>query len=635
MKVFTKNAILYIGLLLGFATVSQAQFNPAPTNGPQVTLHTTKGIGETIKISVGASNKNVWIDLNNDGNYQSGEEIQSYTRIDVSADPIEQSCQTIISAEEQLKRIERADNSFTIQSQELKIYGDLRHLGCSGNRIDKLLFEKCNKLYSLSCHSNQLKTAAMEALIASLPSINIEWAENTAFPPSNFAELIVLDHANDSEYNEFPLELLESSSSKGWNTLHNAPYAVDTNGKFLYITGAFLGDVYELSDEYIELEIPSTNSPYVSCMIGVTGKAVWADLNDNGVYDTNESIESHKYNINAASTAYFLSKDLPSKLKIYGKNLQRVTMANGENRNIDFSRLNSLKKLWLSADLDGMELLDLDTHKDLRCIVLFNGCNGLEEWNISNPKLNYLSADRRPDQHSLAMLDYSLFHDLEYLALRRHIIPSDHTSMALPNLTKLKTLSIDGSPSLEELDLSALSSLETIICPNNQLKRVLLGSNIELKHVDCSNNQIKEPEMQSIIESLPHRSGSNSDFGTLIPYNTQLNGDLTDMNICTPEQVAFANAKNWMVKSSNGQFFPGITALMETVSNTSNITWKANNGKLHLFGLEKGMQIKIYNLSGETLHSSIANETELELDLQVGEVYILTIDSYKAKIRMF
>lgn len=635
MKVFTKNAILYMGVLLGFATASQAQFNPAPTNGPQVTLHTTKAIGETIKISVGASNKNVWIDLNNDGKYQNGEEIQSYTRNDMSADPIEQRNPTIISAEKLQKCIERADNSYTIQSQELKIYGDIRHLGCSGNRIDKLLFEKCNKLYSLSCHSNQLKTADMEALIASLPSINIEWAENIAFPPSNFAELIVLDHANDSEYNEFPLELLESSSSKGWNTLHNAPYAVDTNGKFLYITGAFLGDEYVLSDEYIELDIPSTNSPYVSCMIGVTGKGVWADLNDNGVYDTNESIESHKYNINAASTAYFLSKDLPSKLKIYGRNLQRVTMANGDNTNIDISRLNSLKKLWLSADLSEMKLLDLDTQKDLRCLVLFNGCNGLEEWNINNPKLNYISADRRPDQHELAMLDYSLFHDLEYLALRRHIIPSDQTAMALPNLTKLKTLSIDGSPNLQELDLSAISSLETIICPNNQLKGILLGSNIQLKHVDCSNNQIKEAAMQSIIESLPHRSGSNGDFGTLIPYNTQINDDLYDMNICTPEQVAFANSKNWMVKSSNGQFFPGITALSETTSTTSTISWKANNGKLHLFGLEEGMPINIYSLDGKKLHSSIANETELLLNLQVGEVYILSIGSYKAKIRMF
>jgi hypothetical protein len=85
-----------------------------------------------------------------------------------------------------------------------------------------------------------------------------------------------------------------------------------------------------------------------------------------------------------------------------------------------------------------------------------------------------------------------------------------------------------------------------LACNSNSLKWLKVSDNTALEMLDCSDNAIEGVNMDALISSLPERRGR--DAGTLVAI-LKLIGE---NNVCTTTQVAAAKAKNWNVKSTDG-----------------------------------------------------------------------------------
>ncbi len=100
---------------------------------PTITMTTSKAIGESITLRVDAAKEdwpNVWIDLNNNGLKESGEEVVTFSS-------------------------EVAD-TYTLGSQTVTIHGKVTFLYCSVNQLISLDVSNNTELTSLSCHNNHL-----------------------------------------------------------------------------------------------------------------------------------------------------------------------------------------------------------------------------------------------------------------------------------------------------------------------------------------------------------------------------------------------------------------------------------------------------------------------------------------------
>ncbi len=102
-----------------------------PVELPTITMTTSKAIGESITLAVDAAMEdrpNVWIDLNNNGLKDEGEEITSFL----------------------------AGVGGTLGSQTVTIYGKVTSLYCEGQRLTALNVTRNTELTSLDCNGNDL-----------------------------------------------------------------------------------------------------------------------------------------------------------------------------------------------------------------------------------------------------------------------------------------------------------------------------------------------------------------------------------------------------------------------------------------------------------------------------------------------
>mgnify|MGYP001209475173 CR=1 FL=1 len=96
-----------------------------PSQG--ILLTTTKGIGETIELSIITSDlSNAWIDLNNNGKKDAGEEASV------------------------------SQKTYRLGAQTIRIYGTVVYLDCSNNQFTTLDANNCATLTTLWCQDNQL-----------------------------------------------------------------------------------------------------------------------------------------------------------------------------------------------------------------------------------------------------------------------------------------------------------------------------------------------------------------------------------------------------------------------------------------------------------------------------------------------
>ncbi len=93
---------------------------------PYITLTTAKAVGETITMSI-SGYKGVWIDLNNNGKKEAGEEVEL-----------------------------NSPKSYTLGAQTIRIYGEVTFLNCDNNQLTSINLGSNQTLKGLSCIRNQL-----------------------------------------------------------------------------------------------------------------------------------------------------------------------------------------------------------------------------------------------------------------------------------------------------------------------------------------------------------------------------------------------------------------------------------------------------------------------------------------------
>ncbi|MEA4984018.1 hypothetical protein SDC9_56891 [bioreactor metagenome] len=215
-----KNKIIYLFFLLLISSVIHAQ-----DTEPYISIRSNKKIGETLSLSMKASNATneqlIWIDLNGNGQKDDGEQVTSFgvsTPYVKNADEIRiyGPVWTFSVAYQQLTHLELSPNHPNLNQMwcsynsigeiDLSDNLNLSYLSCQSNDLKRLVFNPGSKIKTISCRENELGSDAVTELINSLPTKN----------QGDGAEIIAVDIAAKSERNIVNREHVNLANAKNW-----------------------------------------------------------------------------------------------------------------------------------------------------------------------------------------------------------------------------------------------------------------------------------------------------------------------------------------------------------------------------------------------------------------------------------
>ena len=460
----------------------------------------------------------------------------------------------------------------------------LKWLSCSGNQLSTLNVEGCTSLgvteagdseVSLNCFANQLKGAAIDALIAALPvrTCNLN---------------IIVKH--ELEGNVMTAAQVAAARAKGWRPL---AYDIENN-LWLPYQGAGV-------PEPEAVEINETNFPdevfrnYVSQNF---------DLIQDGKLSFQEIAQIKKINVNKKNVQSVKGVEFFTELEALrsernqltaldvSKNTLLNTLAVSENQltALDISNNHALKNLYVAEN----QLTSLDLSNNTALVQLEASENKFTELILSNkPRLEKILCDNnqltalnlsqcpalenlRCHHNKLTELDVSKNTVLNSLNCSYNQLTTidasgntglwslecsnnQLTALDVTKNTDLVTLDCS-SNQLTALDVSNNTILSKLYCNDNQLTALNVSNNTELSTLHCNNNQlaalnvtenillsalhcycngIKGEAMDALVNSLPNRNSDYSGYLYVIYYQNE-------GNIMTTTQVAAAKAKNWL-----------------------------------------------------------------------------------------
>ena len=402
----------------------------------------------------------------------------------------------------------------------IEFFTALTNLSCNNNQLTALDLSKNTELQYLYCNSNQIKGAAMDTFIESLP----ERADNCILGIIN----------NENESNEMTAAQAAAAKEKGWKPLvYNNEY---------YVWHEYLGkDVPESAPVVIdETNFPDDNfRTWISNLsktefnrtnvifgceiseitsISISGRGI-SNLKGIELFTALEELDC-SYN---QLTAIDVSKNTALKMLICDNNLLAA---------LDVTDCTALTTLSCGSN----KLTALDLSKNTALTDLSCNNNQLTELNLSkNTALATLSCSNNP----LTTLDVSENTALTDLSCNNNQL----TELNLSKNTALVMLSCSYNQ-LTALDLSKNENLAYLDCSYNQLTTLnvegctLLGLKTESGRgkLYCFGNQIKDEGMDTFVESLPDNTNNCA---------LQVIGIENEGNAMTAAQVAVARAKGW------------------------------------------------------------------------------------------
>ena len=398
----------------------------------------------------------------------------------------------------------------------------LTSLNCSSNQLTSLDVSQNTALRGLECYGNQIKGEAMDALVASLPTV--EWGE-----------FIVINTNDENEGNVCTKSQVAVAKGKGWTVYDlnggNRPYpeyegSDDATAKLLLNAENFpdanfraaLATILGISegDEITEEKITATTSLSVGFkrISDLTGIEHFTALTDLECY--NNQLTSLDMSKNTALKYLFCSDNQLTAL--------------------DVSKNTALQTLYCY----GNQLTSLDMSKNTALTYLSCYNNQLTLLDVSkNTALTYLYCYNNP----LTTLDVSQNTALTYLYCHNNQL----TALDVSQNTALRSLACSGNQ-LTALDVSKNTALRFLACSSNQLTALDVSKNTALTELNCHSNQIKGEAMDALVASLPTVTS-----GEFIVIDTK---DENEGNICTKAQVAVATGKGWKVYDYNGGNYP-------------------------------------------------------------------------------
>ena len=383
----------------------------------------------------------------------------------------------------------------------------LNMLNCNGNKLSELDLSNNAQLQWLWCHNNLLTNldVSNNPLLVTVGcygnKIKGDAMNNliadlpTVSKPGYF---YVLDATDITEGNECSIEQVAALKTKNWKAYYC--YAVDSESQekywIEYSGGSTTGG----------LDIDDTNFPDETFRNFVTNHY---DHNKDGFLS-----DAERYGVEEIWFRNEMANSIKG-IELF-PNLEVLWCSDNQLTSLDVSGLHSLKDLYCGQN----QLISLQVNGQLESLV----CDGNL---LTSLDVSHCSQIR------------GLYCDNNQLAL-----------LNVSNCTNLYTLTCSNNQ-LTTLDVSKCPNLLELSCTNNLLTTLDVSACQDIWHIYCYGNKIKGVAMDALIESLPDWNKDWLYSGTLIVIDET---DPNEQNVCSTVHVASAKAKDWQVRSRQGEY---------------------------------------------------------------------------------
>ena len=421
----------------------------------------------------------------------------------------------------------------------------LVELYCSENQLKELDFSKNKGLLSLRIFNNQIKGSAMDALIASLPTVTNR-------------NMRVIGY--EGEQNVITVEQVKAVKAKGWNPLYY------TNGSWLECTGAISINETTFPDENFRNWVLSQDYGKDGMLMeSEMARVKQIDVSKKGIQEI-KGIElfTELMELNCSNNElYVLDLMKNTNLRSLYCSMNRITTLK-ITRNTMLETLECFDN-WLSV-LDVSENTKLETLKCqsnyLTSLSVYNN-TALKILNCNTNKLTSLDLSKNTalthilcNENQLTALDLSKNTNLYYMDCSLNQL----TSLDLSENTALGRLSCEQNK-LTSLDLSKNTALIELYCGKNQLTSIDVSKNTNLDYLNCSKNQLTSIDVSknaNLRILLCHENQLTSLFVSkdgklyfLSCYQNRIKGAAMDALISALPKVS--NPKMYVIYNENEQ----------------------------------------------------------------------------------
>ena len=469
-------------------------------------------------------------------------------------------------------------SSLKIQSLEgIKYFTALKTLNCDNNKLTSLDVSKNTKLTRLNCSGNQIRGAAMDALINSLPSVN-----SGSFHAINLS----------NEGNVMTASRVATAKTKGWETWYTesgtiwekyagAPDGIEIEERSfpdenfrLYLASHDYGKDYIISDAEIKsityMNIDSKN------VVSLQGIEYFTALESLWLFGN--SINSLDVSKNASLTELYCNYNNLTKLNVTGCNALEILCCNRNKlTQIDVSGCPSLKtlrcdqnqikgaamdaliaslptvssgELWVTfneGEENEITTIQIAAAKKKGWTAKYNDGTKWQEYAAGDIAIN---EDNFPDENfrnwilSQSFGEDGVLTEEEILGAKEmYVYNMDIQNMqGIEYFTALSTLecyqnkltSIDLSKNvvlkrlvcnynqLTSLDVSKNTALKTLYCSRNQLTSLDLSANTAIEYLQCYNNQLTSLDVSKNSKMVQLWCSDNKLTSLAIPKDAPL-----------------------------------------------------------------------------------------------------------------
>jgi len=407
----------------------------------------------------------------------------------------------------------------------IEYFTALKKLLCYKNNLTCLNLSANKRLKEVDCYCNQIMGVKMDALIASLPTLN-----------AGEGSLYLLDVTDEG--NICFVEQVTYAKSKGWIVYHYTGsewQEYEGREPAILISEEYFPDKYFreylMKQEYGKDMIITDDEISAITSIYIVDYNYWADRAE-GEITSLKGIEHFTF-------------------------LQSLTCSGNKLKNLDVSKNGRLTTLSCFAN----QLTELDVSKNTELIEIQCGYNALTSLDLSNNTAltsvycvgNRLTNLNLPQNGKLTKLschnnkisDIDLTNSKELTWL--NCAANQLADIDISKNTAL-TFLYCASNNLTTLDVSKNSALEELACMGNQLTGLDVSKNLKLKTLKCQANKINGERMHQMVVGLPTQESAT--LCVISSYGAE-------ENVCSKALVKKAKEKGWKVMCGYDGFDSG------------------------------------------------------------------------------